>query len=163
MLRRCFLIVEQCLEFFDTGLAQVLQHLPSFIMGGLIWRSQRSHRCSVPIAQHPRIKRLIFFLPLHRHAEQPPPPRVAHSMAANTGVIPVGNDKRAIGSHADIARAEPLVLHALHHVHDLCLVASPVGLRDVAAHDVRPSIAMDRLTFENLRQQVALIHLHSGR
>ena len=71
-------------------------------------------------------------------------------MTADTGVIPVGDDQRAIGGDGDVTGAEPAVVAAFQDVDDLGLVACAIGLGDVGADDVRVrAVAVEGLAVED--------------
>ena len=88
---------------------------------------------------------------------------VAHAVAADAGVIPVGDDQRAIRRDADVARAEPAIVAAFEDVENLGGVASAVGLGEIGAHNVRPGVAVDQLAVEDFGQEVALVNADAGR
>ena len=75
--------------------------------------------------------------------------QIAHAMSANARIVPIGNEQRAIGSHAGIGRAEPLVGDAFEHVHGRSLVASAIVLDRIGSRDTGASIAVNHLVLEN--------------
>ena len=104
------------------------------------------------------LRRGVFLRSGHGYAENAPAGEIAHRVAAHTGVIPVGDNQRAVRGDADIRRAEPLVARAGEHGSDGRRVARTGGLHRVGAHHVRTGVAVDHLATEGCWQQVALIN-----
>src|SRR6187402_3486799 len=78
--------------------------------------------------------RIRFLIPLMPHRRKPIDAAlfpVAHAVAADAGVVPVGDEDAAVRGDADVARPEPVV-RAGHHVLLLKVVAG-AGRRRRAA------------------------------
>ena len=84
-------------------------------------------------------------------------------MTADTRIVPVRDDERAIWSHAHIRRTEPLIARPIQDVVDLGLIASTVVGNCIAANDVRASVAMNQLIDESCGQFVAFVDHDAGR
>ena len=99
----------------------------------------------------------VFLRAGHGHTEDATAREVAHRVAADTGVIPIGDDERAVRRDAHVGGAEPLVARAGEHRGDARGVARAGGLRGIRAHHVRPGVAVDDLIAEGRGEQVAFI------
>ena len=84
-------------------------------------------------------------------------------MTANAWIVPVGDDQRSVGSHADIRRTEPLIASPIQDVIDLRLVASSIVGHRIAADHIRTGVAVDELIDESLGQLVAFVDQNAGR
>ena len=84
-------------------------------------------------------------------------------MTAHAGVIPVGDVDRAVRRHADIGRAEPLVLVVTgKEVRDRGLVTGACGMCRVGAHDPRAGVAMDHLVAKWFGEKFSLVNENPG-
>ena len=83
-------------------------------------------------------------------------------MAADTGIIPVGDDQRAIRGDGDIGRPEPFVAGAFKYFNGFGGIPGSGFFDRITAHDIRAGVAVDHLVMENGGQKVAFINHDAG-
>ncbi len=83
-------------------------------------------------------------------------------MAADAGVVPVGQDHAAVRGHADVAQTEPRI-RAGHQQFLFQFVARPLRLDVEGAKLARPGVGVQQLAVVFLRQQRAFVEADAGR
>ena len=84
-------------------------------------------------------------------------------MSADAGIVPVGDEDRAVRRDADIRRPEPVVASSEEQILRVGLVAGSRFACRVSANDVRSGVAVDRVVLERSRQHVAFVNEDAGR
>src|SRR5207249_1129458 len=99
---------------------------------------------------------------LRRQAINPPTGHVAHAVAADAGVVPVGDEDAAVRGDADVAGPEPGI-GAGDEILLLHIVAGAFGLQVIAADVPRAGVGVQELAVVFLGQERPLVDAHAGR
>ena len=97
-------------------------------------------------------------MPLRRQPVDASAGRVTHAVAADTGIVPIGDEQAAIGRHANVAGPEPIV-RARHHIFAFHGVAGPVRRQADPPGRPVPEQREDR----EEREEVDAAPLHGAR
>src|SRR5690349_11899992 len=97
----------------------------------------------------------IPLVPLRRDAIDAAVGGVAHAVAADAAIVPVGHEDAAVRGHADIARPEPVVAAGQQYFL-VEFVARPFWFAEEPAHLARAGVAMEQRTGVLLGEERAL-------
>lgn len=85
------------------------------------------------------------------------------TVATDTRVVPIGNEKRTVGGSANVCWAEPLVFAPGHQRLDRCRIAGTGRLDGIGPHGVRARIAVNHLVMETGGQQSPFVDQNAAR
>ena len=86
---------------------------------------------------------------LHRQPVNPTSGSIPHAVAADAGVVPVGDEDGAIGGDADIAGAEPIIC-ACYQIDFVEFVACAFGADAEEADFTRAGVGVKEVAFIRL-------------
>src|SRR6266704_984883 len=81
---------------------------------------------------------------------------IGHVVAADSGIVPIGDADRTVGSDANIGRPEPGIL-SRQDVFDTRLITGALRLRSIGADKTRARVTMDKLVAKNRGKNIAFV------